>query len=260
MPYKDDQVALMTMPMPNIWRGSEAPPEVGQSDPLLGEIRTAQVESEALDETRDLSVYLPPDYDPEQTYLVIYMADGQSLPQFAPFLEPLIAAGDLPPILIIGVHSSFGSPGHDLRAEDYIPTMNPDRFAAHERFFTVEVRRYAETEFGAAADRAQRVVFGYSNGGVFAAAMGLRHPELYAHILAFSPGVLPGSPREDSDLVADYYLVSGTLEPNFYRNTLTLKNSLENLGAVTEFKGRVAGHDQIMWQEEFPGAVRWAFT
>ena len=193
---------------------------------------------------------------------MIYAAEGESVPDFAAVLEPLIADGTVPSILLVGVHSAAGSssdPSQDLRAQEYLPDQNPTRFAAHERFFVEEVAAWAERELGATTDGQQRAVFGFSNGGVFAAAMGIRHPDRFGHILAFSLGIPPGTPTAATEPAADFYLVAGALEEGFHSTTAGFARTLRSLGMMYMFRDRVSGHDYIMWQEEFPGAVSWAF-
>lgn len=244
-----------------VWRGAQAPPPIQRASSLRGQIKHSTLNSAALGEQRELTVYLPPDYASAPPIGVIYMADGQSVPDFAAVLEPLIADGRLPSLLLVGVNSPIGpfpNPSQDLRAQEYIPEENPARFAAHERFFVDEVTEWAERELAAPSSRQQRAVFGFSNGGVFAAAMGLRHPDQYGHVLAFSLGVQPGIATA-AEQSSEFYLVAGTLEEGFHSATATFGHTLQSLQATYVFRDRVCGHDTIMWQEEFPAAVAWAF-
>jgi enterochelin esterase-like enzyme len=245
-----------------VWRGAQAPPPVQRASLLRGQIKQYTLHSGALGEQRELTVYLPPDHTSTHPSAVIYTADGQSVPEFAAVLEPLITDGRLPSILLVGVHSPTGpfpNPSQDLRAHEYLPEEQPTRFAAHERFFVEEVAAWAERELAAPTDRQQRAVFGYSNGGVFAAAMGIRHPDRYGHILAFSLGVQPGTVTRARELSSDFYLVAGTLEEGFHSTTALFAQMLQSRDIVHIFRERVCGHDYMMWQEEFPAAVVWAF-
>jgi enterochelin esterase-like enzyme len=247
-----------------VWRGAQAPPPVQRVPFLRGQINHYTLQSDALGEQRQLTVYLPPGYTSVDPGAVIYMADGQSVPEFAAILEPLLTNARLPSILLVGVHSSGGSfsnPSEDLRAQEYLPgaDFNPARFAAHERFFVDEVIAWAERELAAPSGRQQRAIFGFSNGGVFAAAMGIRHPELYGHTLAFSLGIEPGKVTEVTKGASEFYLVAGTLEEGFHSTTAGLAQMLELRGVTYIFRERVCGHDHILWQEEFPAAVQWAF-
>jgi len=66
----------------------------------------------------------------------------------------------IPPLLIVGVHSGES----DVRAMEYLPHINPQRFMAHARFFVTGVASWDEKELGATPERMQRAVFGFSNG------------------------------------------------------------------------------------------------
>ena len=247
-----------------VWRGAQAPAPVQRAASLQGQIKQYTLHSDALGEQRELTVYLPPDSTSAPPSAVIYIADGQAVPEFAAVLEPRITDGSLPSILLVGVHaaeSSFNHPSQDLRAQEYLPgeEFNPARFAAHARFFVDEVRAWSEKELPAPNDRQQRAVFGFSNSGVFAAAMGIRHPDIYGHTLAFSIGVEPGEVTTPPKEASEFFLVAGTLEEGFQSTTGGFAQMLERQGVTYVYRVRVCGHDYNMWQEEFPAAVEWAF-
>jgi hypothetical protein len=105
--------------------------------------------SAALDMERDLTLYLPPGHAVSGNYPVIYAADGEAVAGLAQVIEPLITAGSIPPLLIVGVHSGES----DVRAMEYLPHINPQRFMAHARFFSAciepahaEARRRGDRE------------------------------------------------------------------------------------------------------------------
>lgn len=233
-----------------VFRGRDAPETSTAATRLRGEIRRYTIASAALDEARRITVYLPPSARPRASMPVIYAADGQSIDRLALFLEPLIERGSIQPVLLVGADSTA------RRAEEYLLNERSHIFLAHERFFVEEVADWAERELGAASDADRRAVLGFSNGGAFAIAMGYRHPERFKHVIAFSVGV-PFAPPE-GELPA-FYLLAGTLEDGFYNTTSTLARALQAAGADTVFRERVSGHDDFVWAEELPAAVRWAF-
>ena len=245
-----------------VWRGEDAPPEPPISRPVQGRTISYYRRSVALNEIRGITLYFPPNYNASQRYPVVYLADGQSVLGLAPYLEPHILDGSLPPTLLVGVHSAMSSNGNDIRAQEYLPSVNPQRFAAHEQFFTQEVRLWAEAKWGASTNPAERAVFGFSNGGVFATAMGIAHPELYYAAIPFSPGLNPLDTWTDAEVCPDvrYYFVAGTLELGFHQNTVRLHNRIVEEGATVHFHDRVMGHDFLLWQEGFGEAVRWSFA
>src|SRR5262249_34613661 len=157
----------------------------------------SELASVALGGRRRVTTYLPPGHDRSRPSPVVYVCDGQSVKAFARVVEPLIAAGRVPPVALVGVHdggylgpSPKGAHDYDgskdLRAQEYIPSINPGRFADHETFFVKEVPAWAERRFGLSAVRKDRAVSGYSNGGRFAAEMAFRHPEVFGHAFCLS--------------------------------------------------------------------------
>jgi hypothetical protein len=130
---------------PAVWRGPKAPPAPAESAELKGALKQFEIESRALGAPRKVTVYLPPGHGPRKSSRVVYAADGQAADQFARVLEPLVAAGRLPPVVLVGVHSGGylgGSPDlmnydpqKDLRLQEYFPGINRKRFSGHESFF-----------------------------------------------------------------------------------------------------------------------------
>jgi len=269
-PYQDGHPVANEdiMDRMQVWRGPEAPPAPRRVETLRGQIEEYAIDSEALGERRGLTVYLPPGHDPTRRLSVVYAADGESMSWLATVLDPLIADGSVPAVIVVGMHSgpSHSDPAQDQRGQEYLLGYNHERFEAHERFFVYEVADWAEQNLGAATNREQRAVFGYSNGGAFAVTMGVRHPERYASVLAFSLARGPqglGTPDWTANMAPRHYLVAGTLgtlEEYCRQVTAGWAARLARLGVEHVYRERVCGHDIIMWEEEFPGAVAWAFA
>jgi enterochelin esterase-like enzyme len=237
------------------WRGPLAPPAPRRAAPLAGELTEAIIESRWLREPRKLTVYVPPAQ--EGSPCVLFMADGQTVGKFAEVVEPLIAERAIPRTTLVGVHSGESTAGDLVRAQEYIPGHDRTRFEAHRRFFLEEVPAWAERELGASVDPARRALAGYSNGAVLVSTLGCRDPDRVGKVIAFSPGVEPPLPRGPRP--AAHYLLSGTLEPPFHENTRRWAERLRGRGVTVELRERVCGHDPLMWEEELPAAITWAF-
>jgi pimeloyl-ACP methyl ester carboxylesterase len=158
--------------------------------------------------------------------------------------------------MIVGVHRLSDE---TLRLHEYSPVFEPERFAAHQRFFVEDVRRWVRARFGVGMSADRRAVFGVSAGGELALALGLRHPDVYGAIFCASPGggykptgVLPSS-------LPCAYLVAGTLEPFFRDNATRWATALRYAGAEVVLTERVGSHGDRFWQEELPLMVAWAF-
>lgn len=237
------------------WRGPEAPPGPAVAQTLVGELRTVELDSAALGERRRIHVYLPPGHDRRNPPGVLYATDGRVS---AELIEPLVLAGRIPPIVSVGV--TFGDdPGADRRAQEYLPGFHPERFETHRRFFVDEVPAWAEAELAVTASREDRSIFGVSNGAAFAAAMGVRHPERFGTVIAFSLGITGTAPAWGPGEAPRHYLCAGSLEEGFERGTRRWAEAVRAAGAEALYRTWVSGHDPVMWDGELPKALEWAY-
>jgi enterochelin esterase-like enzyme len=236
------------------WRGPNAPPEPEEAKELKGRIERRSFRSEALDQERQLTVYLPPNA-PASGLPAFFMADGGGCEGMAKVLEPLILAGKVRPVAIVGVHSgeNLNAPGEhkfelDHRAMEYLP--GAPRYEAHMRFFADEVPAWATREFGISARREDRVVFGFSNGGSFSAGAVLERPHVFGAAIPMSVGAPPRRERPEGPLPAMHF-VAGVLEAPFVAGTTVAYEQAKSFGAETSMTLYVAGHDWEMWRLAF---------
>lgn len=162
----------------------------------------------------------------------------------------------MPPTLSVGVHRLADEM---LRLHEYSPHFDPQRFAAHERFFVEEIGAWVRSRFGITLSAERTAVFGVSAGGELALALGLRHPDRYGAIFSSSPGAGYRPPDMLPSRLPRTYLVAGTLEPFFLENAARWATALRAANADVMMSERVAGHDAAMWRAEFPLMVAWAF-
>jgi enterochelin esterase-like enzyme len=158
--------------------------------------------------------------------------------------------------MIVGVHRVADE---TLRLHEYSPKFDPERFAAHERFFVEDVGAWARSRFGATLPSERTAVFGVSAGGELALALGLRHPELFGAIFSASPGAGYRPPDAMPSRLPRTYLVAGTLEPFFLDNAARWVAAIRVANANVVMSESAAGHDDEMWRREFPLMVQWAF-
>ncbi|MGH9091217.1 MAG: alpha/beta hydrolase [Acidimicrobiales bacterium] len=219
--------------------------------------RTGRLLTETLpfDGGRPVTAYAP-SAPPEA---IIYSGDGQLIASWADVLE----SADLPPTMIIGAHRLDDEL---LRIREYSPgdgeadtTFDHARFAAHEKFFVDDVRRWAQSRFDIALRADRTAVFGVSAGGELALAMGLRHPEIYGAVLCVSPGGGYRPPALMPRALPRAYLVAGTEEPFFLENATRWADALHGAGADVVITQRTGTHGGAFWREEFPLMVAWAF-
>jgi enterochelin esterase-like enzyme len=220
--------------------------------PRAGQIVTETFE---YDDGRQVTAYVP-SAAPEA---IVFAGDGQLIASWGSVLE----AADLPPTMIIGAHRA----DHEtLRLHEYSPGENtaafafdPERFAAHERFFVEDLLRWARSRFDVALPADQTAVFGVSASGELALAMGLRHPDIYGAVFCASPGAGYRPPAVMPSSLPHVYLVAGTQEPFFLENATRWGEALRDAGADAVMTERVGAHGDAFWKEEFPRMVEWAF-
>jgi len=197
---------------------------------------------------REVTVYVPP----EPPEAVVFAGDGQLISQWGCVLE----AADVPSTMIVGAHRLADE---TLRLHEYSPGFDPERFAAHERFFVEEVRLWARARLGVALPAGRTAVFGVSASGELALAIGLRNPDVYGAIFCASPGGGYRPPAVMPSSLPRTYLVAGTLEPFFLENAARWADALRDAGADVVMAERPGSHGDAFWQEELPMMVAWAF-
>jgi hypothetical protein len=220
--------------------------------PTAGQLVTETFE---YDGGRQVTAYVPPAV-PEA---IVFAGDGQLIASWGGVLE----AADLPPTMIIGAHRVDDE---TLRLHEYSPgestaafAFDPERFAAHERFFVEDVRRWAQSRFDVALPAERTAVLGVSASGELALAMGLRHPDVYGAVFCASPGAGYRPPAVMPSSLPRAYLVAGTQEPFFLENATRWADALRDARADVVMAERVGSHGGAFWREEFPLMVAWAF-
>ena len=204
----------------------------------------------AYDGGRRVTVYVPP----EPPEAVVYAGDGQLISQWGGSLE---AAGVLP-TMVVGAYRTDDA-DEMVRLEEYSPSFDEERFAAHERFFVEDVRSWVRSELGVALPAERTAVCGVSAGAEFSLAMGLRHPEIYGSVFASSPGGGYRPPPVMPDLLPRTYLTAGTSEPFFLENAIRWADALRAGGGDVVLTERAGDHGDPFWEAEFPLMVAWAF-
>jgi enterochelin esterase-like enzyme len=204
---------------------------------------------------RAVTAYVP-SASPEA---IVFAGDGQSIASWGGVLE----TADLPPTMIVGAHR----PNDEvLRIHEYSPgkstaafAFDPERFAAHEKFFVEDVRGWVQSRFGVALPAERTGVFGVSASAELALAMGLRHPELYSAVFCASPGAGYRPPAVLPSSLPRVYLVAGTEEPFFLENATRWAHALRDADADMVMAERAGSHGDAFWREELPLMVSWAF-
>lgn len=239
-----------------MWRRGGGAPErrdqAGRLGPIAGQLVTETLD---YDGGRQVTAYVP--LAPPEA--IVFAGDGQLIPSWGDVLE----AADLPSTMIVGAHRLEDE---TLRLHEYSPgdstaafTFDAERFAAHEKFFVEDVRRWGQSRFDVALPADRTAVFGVSASGELALAMGLRHPDIYGAVFCASPGGGYRPPRLMPGALRRAYFVAGLEEPFFLDNAKRWAVALRDAGADVVITERAGPHGGAFWKEEFPLMVAWAF-
>ena len=149
---------------------------VSASQPAFGQEEIVFLESEALNETREIFTRTPPDYDPEnRAYPVVYVLDGDwNFEYVAGYLGYMFDNRTYPEMIVTGVRNVN-------RNRDYVPRPDPyfeDTGEADSFLKFVKNEWIEEIEESYSASE-ERIIIGHSFGGVFALHALFSDPALF---------------------------------------------------------------------------------
>lgn len=238
-----------------VYRGPKAahPKEIDK-DPKspTGQVEHRTIQSAALQEQRDVWVYLPPGFSPDKTYPTLLVADAQLY--FGPtihlttVLDNLIAEKKIPPVAAIGVSSIA-----ETRLDEYIYTM--PRFDAYQTFVRRELLPWAESEFKLSPSVGEMVPLGMSNGGAWAFYTALIEPDRFGGaILQSALTTISAHPALPSG--KRFYVSAGTLDPNAVTLQGQFQQIFEQDNKVKTNLG-VGGHDGALAETQLVEGLTW---
>jgi enterochelin esterase-like enzyme len=234
-----------------------------------GEVRARWYRSAVTGQWRRAHVYTPPDYDanPRARYPVLYLQHGagedergwaaQGRMNF--ILDNLIAAGKARPMLVVmdkGYAVRVGAPAAKGKKGGPFGDMS-----AFEDVVLKDLIPMIDATYRTLPDRQHRAVAGLSMGGGQALQIGLRHPDKFSYVGAFS-GALFGKP----DLKTAYggafadakafhekfhllWLGAGTGEERFHKSARALHEALDRAGIKSVFvESPGTAHEWQTWR------------
>lgn len=238
-----------------VFEGANVRPRPEQRD-TSGTIENLTLDSAAHGETRRLTLYWPPDFNPDEPFALLTLMDGGGAPFYARILEPMMEAGRLPPIVILGVPSGAESivpqPEYDfdVRAADYLPGIHEteerfraagDRFSAHLSFVADEAMPLVEARLEG-REPVQRIIAGFSNGAVFTHEAALMRPDAFTGAIVMSAGGrLVAEPGETARHVR-FVLSAGLYELGFRVATREAAQTLRHAGFDVRYTDYPDGH------------------
>lgn len=233
-----------------IWVGEGRQAEYTKNVNISGELSTKYFSSEYLKEERELTVYIPKGMKTDTPH--IFFTDGNAVEYYSPYVDELITSGEIKPIKLIGIHSSYSN-----RYEEYVKQDNENEiFKNHENFVFNEILVYDEED-----DQkwnGKRYMYGFSNGAAFCMYSGLNYPNTFEEIIAFSTVDYISSMaqsmnpiRFDHNKYPKFYMGAGRYESRTFSDNIKFVKDMEDQKIQVEFKEFVAGHDYNTWRIEF---------
>jgi S-formylglutathione hydrolase FrmB len=148
--------------------------------------------SPALGELRDLYVYLPPGFDPDQLYPVILYLHGfqqDELSFLTLLVEPLDAAmatGKLPPAIVAAPDGSLKGRPSLTSAGSFFVNSNAGNF---EDYIIQEAWGFVLHHYPIRPEREAHVLAGASMGGFGAYNLAMKYPDQFAVVVGIFPPV-----------------------------------------------------------------------
>lgn len=224
---------------------------------------TFKIFSTALNENREISVYIPKNFEAEREYNIIYCTDGQFInEQYKNKLDSLIDSESIEPIVIIGIHSNekeVSDSYFEYRNYEYLESLgvgekNTDlsnRFKNHLAFFIDEVPKEMENKYHLKVKN--EYFYGVSNGAGFGISLASYYPDLFKKYILYS---VAGAEYENLNWQYDKYpnliIAYGDKEnESLIENIYKFSNYLNSKGYEHILKKYEGGHKRNDWLNQF---------
>ena len=230
-----------------------------------------------LNRQRRIWLYLPPNYNETTlSYPVFYMHDGQNVfNQGTSFsgewkvdeaLNKIFENGGTP-CIVVAIDN-----GQNYRTEEYTPWRNENygggRGDDYVRFIIETLKPYIDENYRTKPEREFTGIAGSSLGGLISHYAGIKYPETFGMIGAFSPAfwinpeIQPLTESYDNPYETKFLFLVSQNEGTQYVNTMNQVIDLLKGTGVPETSIRTlihedGAHSEWYWAREFPDAYRW---
>lgn len=182
--------------------------------------QNSTIESEILNEKRDILISLPEDFSSQNNYPVCYILDGESLFEgHKDVVKYLSNKNVIPQMIIVGIKNSNRS--LDLtHVADTISNFKPNGGGQKfESFITKELIPYIDSNFSTAP---YRILCGHSIGGLFAVKLLLNSSTEFNAFLLMDPALW----WDDMEAIANAQTTLKSLKLQNKKVFLSIANSL----------------------------------
>ena len=215
-------------------------------------------------ESRDIYVYLPPDYfEGSSIEKILYMSDGNEYLTRAgvqTILDESISTSKVAPL--IGVFVGLKSQNERIQEYTYGPGQNGDRYVdALATKWVAEIERY----FGLTVQASERGIGGASLGGLIAFYAALRHNQIFQKVAAqsgsfwYDEGDMISRILNGPEMTARFYIDSGSPNDNS-DSTRQMVDALDVRGYEYHHIEEQGGqHDWSYWAGRFDDMLQHLF-
>lgn len=249
--------------------GAPPQPWVAEKGAPAGTLKTLSIESKALGNRRDITIYRPAGFDPaRRDTILLFVFDADQYLERVPvprMLDNMIAAGAVPPVVAVFV----ANPDRAARTRE-LPA-NP----AFADFMATELHPLVVKETGITVPAGRTVLAGSSYGGLASATVAMRHPEVFGNVLSMSGSFWwspPGTPEDQREYVAGLIAAGGVLPLRFFLaaglfetgahgtagildTSRHLRDVLQAKGIPVTYRDYAGGHDYLVWQGVLPDGL-----
>ncbi len=256
---------------------------------VVGTLRTFELTSEFMENTRTIRVWLPEGYDnSKDNYPVLYMHDGQNCfdQNTAAFgmewnidgaLTELIKAGDVPPMIVVGIDNAGTQRSWEYNAPEINFQGRNGRADQYVRFLTDEVMPAVNERFRVKTGPEHTAIGGSSFGANVTLYALMHAPGTFGQALIESAAIRFAGPAFE-EIITDHpgpwcdraFIGMGTQETgdpardSIYAEAATvLADHLVACGVpkkhVTLVIDDGAAHNENAWSQRFPDAARALF-
>lgn len=250
--------------------------------------------SNYLDREVKLDAYLPQNIEDPTTVTLLLINDGQDMERlgFTQILEDLAAAGEIEPVLAVGIHCNENRRLEYGTADVLDCKQRGSRARYHRRFVLEELIPYIYQQYHPASFK--EIAFaGFSLGGLSAMDIAWKHPEIFSKVGIFSgsfwwrlrdldEGYVEETDRIMHLLVREgnfapqlrFFFQTGAMDETADRNNNGIIDSIDDTrGLITELEKKgynqpqhieylelADGHHDIpTWSRAMPHFLKWGW-
>lgn len=240
-----------------------------------------------LEDSRDVIVYLPPDYNSahERRYPVLYLHDGQNLFDAATafagnewgldeLAEDLIQNRLIQPLIIVGIYNAG-----EERISEYTHVKDRrgrgGRARSYAKALIGDLKPFIDSEYRTLTDSANTGLGGSSLGGLATLYLGMRYPNVFGKLIVMSPSVWWANrsilreikrvaKKSDQKIWLDIGTSEGPNPESTVKNVQDLRDALLAKGwelgeDLAFFEHHGARHDEKAWGHRMRDALQFLF-